>query len=781
MDMPPHSSLDNDRHRLAERLSLLRNSLQPKLSQTLASAYFFLSPVTGHRAIRRWEANDAVPQASRRGRFMLYLWCGLGLSERPQEFTKLWELVVSAWDWLPLSREEWQELRQCDCVAEHERVVAWATEAESRRGTTEDDGDDSDEPPAESGVESVTTSYAATATTRRELASVEEHATHDSVQTPSKALTTAAGARKRLPDLLQRWWLLYPLLILAIGLGYWVVISLTTPDLNISNESQSQTQTVVADPPLTEPSLPVDEKLVLADDGCGEEGASHSSCQPATDTLNLDYENENSYAPWQVIEECPVTIQSDAGAARHGQRYLVIEKSGRCYSLFLDIGERSDVGDVRQFSLWVKTEKNQRVGGRLVLWSIGETDSNGNEFSFIVNGDTWHCVQVNQQVENEGHAFWRGELYFTTENVRYFVDSAYFGPEGGGGCPNYGYYVSHYELIPGTNAVPGATISGQLRVSNPTEQPGTESQQLYYWLSDGPQGKLIHSDAFGAMSIAPLAARTMSDTEYFNLRLPLDAKPNMTYYLFLAMAGGTDATHEDGSGPVLLPIEIGPCASDTLFCDVPANYWAKVEIEAWYHRGITTGCRSDAQPYYNLPFCTNQLLTPEALAVSLVRLGHGVNYQPVTPYRGIYADVPEYHARALWIEEFDDRFGSVERSNCSQPVDQRLFCPDRIILRRDLLQYVAHLLELDVEPSARDASHYIDIEDDGISTIADELWARGIVPDQDPSCPNQGFGPMFCPDAPAHRVDMAVWFSRALGMVDPPMPRAESSATRRVQ
>jgi len=68
---------------------------------------------------------------------------------------------------------------------------------------------------------------------------------------------------------------------------------------------------------------------------------------------------------------------------------------------------------------------------------------------------------------------------------------------------------------------------------------------------------------------------------------------------------------------------------------------------------------------------------------------------------------------------------------------------------------------------------YVDLIDNPqLGAIASRLHALGILPDRDPNCPDLGFGPRFCPDEPARRVDAAVWMARAFGLV-PVTPRPE--------
>lgn len=723
-------SPDTARRRLTDRLFFLRNSLQPKMAQEVAAAYFLLSTKTGYRSFGRWETNEKVPHRSRRERFARYLWCGLRLCERPQEFQELWELIVIGWDWEPISPEEWQELQQCDCAAINGLAIARAAST----GTSEDVNQED--------------------ATQEEIADDVEPDVDESNADTNNETTAFNGIAK---------WSFVIIIVGVIGLGTWWVTSATASQ-RVTPDKQTMAQMVSSPQDVLFTDLP---QNVMNLESCAKKGGDISTCP----MLNLSFEDESSTAPWQTTQECPITLQTDPTEAYHGERYLAIEKDGRCHSLYVDIATPDRVGDIRRFTLWAKTEKNRKAGVRLVLWTLGNTQDNKNEFSFVINGDQWHCIQVSQQITNLEHRFWRGELYFQSDNIRYFIDNAYFGSEDGGGCPHFGYQVSHYELMPGTDAVPGATISGQLRVSNPTEKAGTAEQQLYYWLSDTPEGAQLHSpDAFGTIIIEPLSPHTVSDTKYFSVRFPPNLQPQSTYYLFLTLAASNGYKNDTGITRTILPIEIAPCATGTIFCDVPASYWAKAEIEAWYQQGITTGCRSDAQPYHNLPFCTNQVLAPEALAVSLGRLAHGVSYQPVIPYRGIYQDVPEFHPQALWIEEFSDKFGDIVRGNCSQIEGQPRFCPDQMILRRDLLQYLARLIEIDTPSpnhnSGDTATHYTDIDDPTLNIIAHELWARGTLPASDPNCPVQNSGSRFCPNEPAYRVDMAVWFTRALDMVE---------------
>jgi hypothetical protein len=411
----------------------------------------------------------------------------------------------------------------------------------------------------------------------------------------------------------------------------------------------------------------------------------------------------------------------------------------------------------------------------LALRAIGATTELA-ELPFTLATNDWACLEVSLTAQAGGHEHWRPEVYFTTEGALFDVDDADLARGTRGACPQMDYALQQVAWLPGVVAYPGSGLSGLVEVENAGDTPGEWPHSMRYWLSATRSGPPLYDEASGSVVVLPLAPQASSGPLYFDLMLPPSVKPGKTYYLVME-TGSTSSALGAGQRRRALPFYVEPCSADTLFCDIPQGFWARAEAERWYELGVTSGCRSETQPFRDLPFCPQQTLSPDTMAIFLVRHLVDPAFRPTAPYAGIYADVPESHRRSMWIEALYKEISFVARSNCPQVPGELRFCPSAPLLRQDLLRYLAAALErtsaLDPapmrDPHATDnvtatgsASYYVDLADQPeLATVANAMHAAGILPDEDPACPDLGRGPRFCPDAPALRIDAAVWMVRA--------------------
>lgn len=481
--------------------------------------------------------------------------------------------------------------------------------------------------------------------------------------------------------------------------------------------------------------------------------------------VNPSFEEETGASPWATIDECPLSMVADPFAP-DGARVVRIEKGGRCHSFYQDVQDPSPDATLRTFSLWMRTEANQRARGRLALWHAGNSPLN-NTSPFVLHGDVWHCQEVTLQIANAGSRSdptpWRVEVYFESDDAVYYLDHASLVSGATGECPHIDYAVTDAALVADGPYVPGAVVSSRVRIENKGIIDQAAPHQLYYWLAESRQGPPIHADSFGTVTIPPLAAGATSSPLYFDVNVPLGAAAERDYVIPFSFTPppATGARLSELAG--YLPVTLVPCAIGSLFCDVAEGSWGEAEATAVYAAGITTGCRSAAQPYHNLPLCADQLLWPTTLAIFIGRHEHGVDFQPSAPYQGRYADIPANHPRALWIESFGEWFVDDARPRCTPEGQQPRFCPDLPITRGELLWTVAKIAGLSPdEPPAV----FADISDPRLAALADAAYAMGIVPIDDPSCPALDGQLRLCPDEPALRLHAAVWLARAYGLVE---------------
>jgi tartrate-resistant acid phosphatase type 5 len=84
----------------------------------------------------------------------------------------------------------------------------------------------------------------------------------------------------------------------------------------------------------------------------------------------------------------------------------------------------------------------------------------------------------------------------------------------------------------------------------------------------------------------------------------------------------------------------------SLFADVPNNYWALDWILRLYNAQITGGC--NASP---LKYCPSSSVTRAEMAVFLLRAKYGSAYTPPPATGSMFGDVPANHWAAAWIEQ----------------------------------------------------------------------------------------------------------------------------------
>jgi hypothetical protein len=478
-------------------------------------------------------------------------------------------------------------------------------------------------------------------------------------------------------------------------------------------------------------------------------------CPPQELLLNPDFEAEQP-APWQEIQRCLVTPEE--GAAHSGVGFGRAEKTAECASLFQDVFDAIAPGDVATFSIWLRAAGTTPARGRLALRAIG-AENELAEQPFILADANWSCLELALETQLAGHVHWRPEIYFSSEGALYDLDDAKLVRGPAGACPQTNYAVQRLAWLPGTVAYPGSSISGVVEIENLAEEATTWPATLRYWLAATRNGPPLLDEASGALTVPPLAADASSGPLYFDLALPPALETGKTYYLMLD-TGATAATLPASQRRRALSLTLEPCAPDVLFCDIPTGFWAQTEAEAWYATGITSGCRSETQPYRDLPFCPQQTLSADTAAIFLLRHLIDPAFRPTQPYRGLYADVPESHRRSLWIEALHDEIGFVARSNCPQVDGEARFCPQAPLLREDLLRFLFAAVKL--EPAEGATPHFVDLAGDPeLAALATAAWEAGILPDDDPACPDLGVGPRFCPQEPARRIDGAVWMVRA--------------------
>jgi len=119
-----------------------------------------------------------------------------------------------------------------------------------------------------------------------------------------------------------------------------------------------------------------------------------------------------------------------------------------------------------------------------------------------------------------------------------------------------------------------------------------------------------------------------------------------------------------------------PPATPT-FADVPADYWAYGQIEAFAKLGITTGC--GLNELGQSLFCPERGVTRAEMAAFLVRARGQTELRPAT---ATFADVPPNYWAYGWIERF---LALSVTTGCGEDEYGRpVYCPDRGVTRAEV-------------------------------------------------------------------------------------------------
>lgn len=221
-------------------------------------------------------------------------------------------------------------------------------------------------------------------------------------------------------------------------------------------------------------------------------------------------------------------------------------------------------------------------------------------------------------------------------------------------------------------------------------------------------------------------------------------------------------------------------SQNSLFCDVPTGHWAYEEIDAVYERGITKGCNSSGVPWNNLPFCPDELVDRAHMAVFLIRRIHhdDPDYEPTAPYYGIFADVPESHPQAHWIEELYIRGITTGSSACGSGLR---YCPENYVTRAEIASFLMrterYLNNVPDYQAIPLTGVFDDISLSNVHAPAIEyMYWQGFTNGCPP--PNNGVI-IFCPDALVNRATIAVLMARTFGYV--PVDKRDAKEPNDVQ
>jgi uncharacterized protein YjiK len=187
-------------------------------------------------------------------------------------------------------------------------------------------------------------------------------------------------------------------------------------------------------------------------------------------------------------------------------------------------------------------------------------------------------------------------------------------------------------------------------------------------------------------------------------------------------------------------------ARTAIFTDVPLDYWAWSYVERIYEAGITSGCKSSPMMY-----CPSTTVTRDQMAVFLLKGKHGSSYVPPAA-TGMFADVPQDHWAAAWIEELAKEGIT---SGCSVTPQASWYCPGTEVTRDQMAVFLL---------KAKHGSGYMPPAATGdFADVPQSYWAAAWIEQLAAEGVTSGCAtnPLkYCPSASVTRDQMAVFLVR---------------------
>lgn len=180
----------------------------------------------------------------------------------------------------------------------------------------------------------------------------------------------------------------------------------------------------------------------------------------------------------------------------------------------------------------------------------------------------------------------------------------------------------------------------------------------------------------------------------------------------------------------------------SVFSDVPNNYWALDRIISLYNAQITGGCSTSP-----LNYCPVNPVTRAQMAVFLLRGIHGSAYSPPTITGTRFADVPVSYWAAAWIEQLaaEGITGGCGNGN---------YCPEAVVTRDQMAVFLLRAIHGSAyHPPVATGTRFTDVSiSHWAAAWIEQLAAEGITDGCDVN--------KYCPDNAVLRDQMAVFLVR---------------------
>jgi uncharacterized repeat protein (TIGR01451 family) len=203
-------------------------------------------------------------------------------------------------------------------------------------------------------------------------------------------------------------------------------------------------------------------------------------------------------------------------------------------------------------------------------------------------------------------------------------------------------------------------------------------------------------------------------------------------------------------------------ASEPIFQDVFPTHWAYDYIEAIFNAGLTHG-------YPDGTFRPDNPVARAEIAVFLERGMRGSGFSPPPASGIVFDDVPEGHWGAAWIEQLvtDGITGG-----CS--TNPPLYCPGGMVTRAQMAIFLERAMHWPAAytPPPASGTVFNDVPiDHWAAAWIEQLASDGITGGCSAS------PPLYCPDNPVTRAQMAVFLVRAFNIPVGPTPTPTSTPT----
>jgi len=230
-----------------------------------------------------------------------------------------------------------------------------------------------------------------------------------------------------------------------------------------------------------------------------------------------------------------------------------------------------------------------------------------------------------------------------------------------------------YTAVPDVGQVfVGWTLDGQyVGYASPLTFAVTSDRTLVAAFAARPTFADVSVDYWASIQIGQFAARGITtgcgdDEQGRRLYCPERGVTRAEMAIFLTRTLGQDT--------------VAPPATPT-FADVPTDYWAYAQIEAFARLGITTGC--GLNELGQRLFCPDRGVTRAEMAAFIDRAKSQAELPAGTP---TFADVPPSYWAYGWIERF---FTLGVTTGCgTDEQGRKVYCPERGVTRAEMAVFI---------------------------------------------------------------------------------------------